>query len=144
MRIGIVHGPNLRLLGRREPEVYGSTSLSEVDLALGSLAGELGVELEVFQSNHEGEILDWLEARAGGLDGVVINPAALTHGSIGLRDALLGLSLPFVEVHISNPHAREPFRKESVLADVASGVVFGFGPESYLLGLRGLHARLSS
>ncbi len=140
----MVHGPNLRLLGRREPEIYGTRTLASIDDALGELASELGIELEAFQSNHEGEILDWMEARGGELDGVVINPASLTHSSVGLRDAFLALELPFVEVHLSNPHAREPFRHRSLLSDVASGVVFGFGPEGYLLALRGLHARLSS
>lgn len=144
MRVAVVHGPNLRLLGRREPEIYGTRTLASIDDALGELASELGIELEAFQSNHEGEILDWMEARGGELDGVVINPASLTHSSVGLRDAFLALELPFVEVHLSNPHAREPFRHRSLLSDVASGVVFGFGPEGYLLALRGLHARLSS
>jgi 3-dehydroquinate dehydratase II len=142
MRIGILHGPNLRLLGSREPTIYGSRTLTEINGEIESLATELGVEVEFFQSNHEGEILDWLESVSARIDGVVANPAALTHGSIGLRDALLGVDLPFVEVHLSNPHAREPFREVSVLSDIATGVVFGFGPESYLLGLRGLVARL--
>ncbi len=142
MRIGILHGPNLRLLGSREPTIYGSRTLTEINGEIESLATELGVEVEFFQSNHEGEILDWLESVSARIDGVVANPAALTHGSIGLRDALLGVDLPFVEVHLSNPHAREPFREVSFLSDIATGVVFGFGPESYLLGLRGLVARL--
>lgn len=143
MRLGVVHGPNLRLLGRREPDHYGVRTLEEVDGDLRHLAAELDVELEIFQSNHEGEILDWLEHAADRLAGIVINPAALTHTSVGLRDAFLGLEVPFVEVHLSNPHARESFRHTSLLADRALGVVFGFGPDSYLLGLRGLHARLS-
>lgn len=142
MRLGVLHGPNLRLLGRREPDVYGSRSLDEVNEALAGLGAELGVELEVFQSNHEGEILDWIEEAAGRLSGFLVNPGALTHTSVALRDALLGVALPFVEVHLSNPAGREGFRHRSFLADAAVGVVYGFGVESYLLGLRGLHARL--
>lgn len=142
MRVAVVHGPNLRLLGRREPELYGHATLEEVDARLRALADELGVELETFQSNHEGEILDWIEEAAGRLSGFLVNPGALTHTSVALRDALLGVALPFVEVHLSNPAGREDFRHRSFLADAAVGVVYGFGVESYLLGLRGLHARL--
>lgn len=144
MRIGVVHGPNLRLLGGREPEVYGRSTLDEVNRALEALAGELGLELEVFQSNHEGEILDWLEGAAGRARGFLINPGALAHTSVALRDALVGVGLPFVEVHLSNTAAREDFRRGSYLSGVAAGVVFGFGVESYLLGLRGLLARVTS
>lgn len=144
MRLGIVHGPNLQLLGRREPELYGTTSLEELDARLRALGGELGVDLDILQSNHEGVILDWLVDHGDALDGVLVNPAGLTHTSVALRDAFLGLELPFVEVHLSNPYAREPFRHRSLLSDIAEGVVFGFGPEGYLLGLRGLHARLST
>lgn len=144
MRIGVLHGPNLRLLGRREPELYGTRTLDEIDASVRELAGDLGIEVEFFQSNHEGEILDWIESAAVRLDGLVMNPAGLTHTSVSLRDALLAVELPFVEVHLSNPHAREPFRHRSFLSDVASGVVFGFGPEGYLLGLRGLSSRLGS
>ncbi len=142
MRVGVIHGPNLRLLGRREPEVYGTATLSDVDAALGELAGQLDVEIETFQSNHEGEILDHVEDAAGRVDGFVINPGALTHTSVALRDALTGVDRPFVEVHLSNTAAREPFRHHSYLSGVAAGVVYGFGVESYLLGLRGLVARL--
>jgi 3-dehydroquinate dehydratase II len=144
LRIAVLHGPNLRLLGRREPEVYGSTTLAEVNARIEGLAGELGAEVFFFQSNHEGEILDWIEETAPGVDGFLVNPAALTHTSVALRDALLGVSRPFVEVHLSNTAARESFRQTSLLADRAAGVVFGFGVESYLLGLRGLVARLTS
>lgn len=143
MRVGVVHGPNLRLLGLREPEVYGSSTLEEVDESLDALAEELGVELERFQSNHEGEILDYLEDAAGRCQGFVVNPGALTHTSVALRDALAGVGRPFVEVHISNTAAREPFRHESYLAPIAGGVVYGFGVVGYLLGLRGLVDRLS-
>ena len=143
-RMGVVHGPNLRLLGQREPEIYGSLTLDEINERLEALAASLNVTLEIFQSNHEGEILEWLEERAPEVDGFLLNPAALTHGSVALRDALLGLGRPFVEVHLSNTAAREPFRHRSLLADVAVGVVFGFGVESYLSGLRGLRSHLES
>jgi 3-dehydroquinate dehydratase II len=142
VKVGVVHGPNLRLLGRREPGHYGLHSLEDIDAALETLARELSVDLEIFQSNHEGEILDWMEAMSERVDGFLINPAALTHTSVGLRDALLGMGLPFVEVHVSNTQARESFRKRSCLSDVSDGVVFGFGAVGYLLGLRGLAARL--
>jgi len=138
VKIAIVHGPNLRLLGRREPEIYGPASLTDVNAALASEAQALGVELEFFQSNHEGEILDFVEDASNRVDGFVVNPAGLTHTSVSLRDALLAVGRPFVEVHLSNTAAREPFRRRSYLADVAAGVVLGFGPQSYVLGLRGL------
>ena len=142
MRVAVVHGPNLRLLGRREPEVYGTTTLREIDEALESTAAELDVEIESFQSNHEGEILDFLEEAADRVDGFVVNAGALTHTSIALRDGLVGVGLPFVEVHLSNTAAREPFRQHSHLSPVATGVVYGLGPDSYLVGLRGLVALL--
>lgn len=138
MRVAVVHGPNLRLLGRREPEIYGATTLKEVNAHLTELAAELQVELETFQSNHEGEILDHIEEVSGRVDGLLVNAAGLTHTSVALRDALIGVGLPFVEVHLSNTAARETFRTRSLLAPVAAGVVFGFGAGSYLLGLRGL------
>lgn len=134
----MVHGPNLRLLGHREPDVYGSTTLEEIDEELRSLAGELDVELETFQSNAEGEILDFLEEAAGEVEGFVVNAGGLTHTSVSLRDALVGVERPFVEVHLSNTAARERFRHRSYLSPVAVGVVAGFGPDSYLLGLRAL------
>lgn len=142
MKVAVVHGPNLRLLGRREPEVYGSATLADVNAALSAEAHALGVELELFQSNHEGEILDFIEDAAGRVDGFVVNAAGLTHTSVALRDALVGVGRPFVEVHLSNTTAREPFRRHSYLSDVAAGVVLGFGPQSYVLGLRGLVGRL--
>ncbi len=142
MRIAIVHGPNLHLLGRREPEVYGTDTLADVNARLGALADELGVEVECFQSNHEGGLIDHLTEVSTRVDGVVINPGAFTHTSIALRDCLTGLSLPFVEVHLSNTASREPFRRQSFLSDVAAGVVYGFGIDSYVLGLRGLVSRL--
>ena len=143
MRIAVVHGPNLGLLGLREPDVYGSSTLDEVNESLESLARELELELEVFQSNHEGKILDFLEDAAGRCEGFLVNPGGLGHTSVVLRDALAGVGRPFVEVHISNTSAREGFRRHSYLSPVASGVVYGFGVVGYLLGLRGLADRLS-
>ena len=142
MRIAVVHGPNLRLLGRREPEVYGTDTLADVNALLADEARGLGVELEFFQSNHEGEILDFLDTASARIEGFLVNPGALTHTSVALRDALTGVARPFVEVHLSNTAAREPFRRHSFLSDVAAGVVLGFGTQSYVLGLRGLVARL--
>jgi len=142
VRIAVIHGPNLRLLGRREPEVYGTDTLEDVNGSLERLAEELSVDLEAFQSNHEGELLDFIEDASDRVDGFLINPGAFTHTSIALRDALVGVDRPFVEVHLSNTAGRERFRRRSFLSGVASGVVYGFGVQSYLLGLRGLVARL--
>ncbi len=142
MRIAVIHGTNLRLLGSREPEVYGTDTLDDVNRCLGEVATELGVELETFQSNHVGEILDFIEGAAARVDGFIINPGALTHTSIALLDGFLGVERPFVEVHLSNTQGRESYRRHSYLAGSASGVVLGFGAHSYLLGLRGLVARL--
>ena len=142
MRVAVLHGPNLRMLGKREPEVYGYYTLADIEDRLHELARELSVEVESFQSNSEGALLDFIEAAAQRVDGIVINPGAFTHTSIALRDCLVGSGLPFVEVHLSNTAAREEFRHHSYLAPVAGGVVYGFGPESYLLGLRGLVARI--
>ena len=142
MRIAVIHGTNLRLLGSREPEVYGTDTLEDVNRRLTELSADLGVDLETFQSNHEGEILDFIEDAAARVDGFVINPGALTHTSIALLDAFLGVERPFVEVHLSNTAGREQYRRHSYLSGAASGVVLGFGVHSYLLGLRGLVARL--
>jgi 3-dehydroquinate dehydratase-2 len=142
VRVAVIHGPNLRLLGKREPEVYGSDTLEDVNAALHALASELGAGIETFQSNHEGELLDFIEDAATRVDGFLINPGAFTHTSIALRDALTGVDRPFVECHVSNTAGRERFRRHSYLAPVASGVVYGFGVQSYVLGLRGLLARL--
>ena len=142
MRIAVVHGPNLRLLGRREPEVYGSHTLDDVNEALGALAAELKITLETCQSNHEGELLDFIEDAADRVAGFLINPGAFTHTSVALRDALTGVDRPFVEVHLSNTAGRERFRRRSYLSEVAAGVVYGFGVQSYLLGLRGLVSRI--
>jgi 3-dehydroquinate dehydratase-2 len=142
VRIAVVHGPNLRLLGRREPEVYGTDTLEDVNARVAAEAEALGAEVEFFQSNHEGGLLDFIDEASGRVDGFLVNPGAFTHTSVALRDALLGVSVPFVEVHLSNIAARERFRRHSYLSDVAAGVVFGFGVRSYLLGLRGLVDRL--
>lgn len=142
MRLAILNGPNLRLLGKREPEVYGTETLADINASVQALAAELGVEVEFHQSNHEGELLDVLEDAAGRVDGFLVNGGALTHTSIALRDGLVGVGLPFVEVHLSNTASRERFRRHSFLAPVAAGVVYGFGRDSYLLGLRGLVAHL--
>jgi|TARA_B110000116_G_scaffold32015_1_gene24240 3-dehydroquinate dehydratase-2 len=138
MRIAVIHGPNLRLLGKREPEVYGTATLVDIDAALQQIGGTLGTEIESFQSNSEGEILDYIEEASTRVDGFLVNPGGLTHTSVSLRDGLVGVELPFVEVHLSNTTARERFRRHSFLAPVAVGVVLGFGSESYSLGLRGL------
>jgi len=142
VNIAVIHGPNLRLLGRREPEVYGTQTLDEVNRVLAAEAQSQGCGVEFFQSNHEGQLLDFLEEASARVDGFLINPGALTHTSVALRDAFLGLAKPFVEVHLSNTAAREPFRRHSFLSDVAVGVVFGFGVQSYVLGLRGLISRI--
>ena len=144
MRIGVIHGPNLSLLGKREPEVYGTDSLDDINRALEGLAQELGVTLETIQSNHEGEIIDFVLDAASRVQGFLINPGGLTHTSVVLRDALVGVERPFVEVHLSNTAGREEFRRRSYLSPVARGVVLGFGLPSYLLGLRGLVGRLST
>jgi 3-dehydroquinate dehydratase-2 len=142
MKIAVIHGTNLRLLGTREPEVYGTETLNDVNRLLEAEAAALGVEIETFQSNHEGEILDFVEEAAARVSGFLINPGALTHTSIALLDAFLGVDRPFVEVHLSNTARRERFRRHSYLSGAAQGVVYGFGVDSYLLGLRGLVARL--
>lgn len=138
MKIGILHGPNLNTLGRREPEVYGHFTLDELDAAVADGAAELGVEVVSFQSNLEGELVDWIQAESDRVAGWVVNAAGFSHTSVALRDALVASGRPFVEVHLTNVFARESFRHSSVLADVAVGMVCGFGADSYLLGLRGL------
>lgn len=144
MRIAVIHGPNLNLLGSREPDVYGSATLAEIEGRLVERAQELGVELETFQSNAEGALIDYIQESAERVQAFLVNAAGLTHTSVSLRDALTGVGRPFVEVHLSNPAAREPFRHVSLLSDRALGVVSGFGAESYLLGLQGLVARLNA
>lgn len=142
MRILVMHGPNLNLLGIREPAVYGSLTLPDIDAALAALAAELGIELEFFQSNTEGALVDAIQSARGVCDGILINPAAYTHTSIAIRDALTAVALPTVEVHLSNVHAREDFRSHSYIAPIAVGQIAGFGVESYLLGLRALFSHI--
>jgi 3-dehydroquinate dehydratase II len=142
MQLLVLHGPNLNLLGSREPGLYGSSSLAMIDADLQAQAAALGVGLECFQSNHEGGLVDRIHQAAGHCDGILINAAAYTHTSVALRDALLAVAIPFVELHLSNTHAREPFRHRSLLADKAVGVICGFGPASYRLALEGLVAHL--
>lgn len=138
MRFLVVHGPNLNLLGSREPEIYGSTTLDEIDAALAKAAADHGHEIETFQSNHEGELIDRLQQAGQGTAGVVLNPGGFTHTSVALRDAVQALSVPVVEVHVSNIYAREEFRQHSVLSGVCVGVISGFGARSYVLGLEAL------
>lgn len=144
MRIAVVSGPNLNLLGRREPEVYGHDTLEQIGERLQREAEHLGVSLDMFQSNAEGGLIDYIQESSERVNAFLVNAGGLTHTSVALRDALIGVGLPFVEVHLSNPAAREPFRHVSLLADRALGVVVGFGAESYVLGLRGLVARLNA
>ena len=136
--IAVLNGPNLNLLGEREPDVYGRTSLAEIERATRERARALGVECSWVQTNHEGELVEAIQGLKGRSDGAVINAAAFTHTSLAVRDALLAVRVPFVEVHLSNIFAREPERRHSLLADIAVGVVTGFGPDSYRLGLEGI------
>lgn len=142
LRVGVLQGPNLNLLGVREPERYGARTLAEIESQLRPAGEVLGASLEFFQSNHEGELIEWVQGVRDRLDGLLVNAAGLTHTSVALRDALLAASVPFVEVHLTNPYAREPFRHISLLADVAVGIACGFGSHSYRLGLEGLVAHL--
>lgn len=143
MKILLINGPNLNLLGTREPEKYGSVTLSDIEAELKVIAGNLGAELECFQSNHEGEIIDEIHSARGKYDGLVINAGGLTHTSVSLRDAISSVSIPAVEVHMTNIHAREEFRHTSLISGVSVAQVVGFGKDSYKFALEGLVAYLS-
>lgn len=137
-RVLVLHGPNLNLLGRREPHVYGRATLEDINRRIGDKAARLGLEAEIIQTNHEGVMVDSIQRAMSGYAGVIINPAALTHYSIAVRDALAALAVPVVEVHISNIHCREDFRRHSVTAPVAAGLISGLGPSGYVLALEAL------
>ncbi len=138
MDLLLVNGPNLNLVGKREPSIYGSQTLEDIQEELLSLSNELDAKLQFFQSNSEGEMIDCIQNSVGSIDGILINAGAYTHTSIALRDALLGVSIPFVEIHLSNIFSREEFRHKSFLSDKALGVVCGFGANSYELALQGM------
>jgi 3-dehydroquinate dehydratase-2 len=137
-RILVIHGPNLNMLGQREPETYGYTSLTDIDRELKRLGPQWGLSVDAFQSNHEGAIVDAIQQSAGNITGLIINPAAFTHTSIAIRDALMLLGVPIIEVHISNIHRREHFRHHSYMADIATGQIVGLGVNGYYLALRAM------
>ncbi len=141
----VIQGPNLNLLGTREPEVYGNTTLEDIHQKLTKLALTAGISLETYQSNHEGELIDRVQkAKADGISFIIINPGGFTHTSVALRDALAGVAIPFIEVHLSNIHQREEFRKHSYFSDLAMGVICGLGAQGYELALRAIENKLSS
>jgi len=145
MLIWVIHGPNLNLLGTREPEVYGSTTLADIDRGLIELGRQSGAEVDCFQSNHEGAIVDRIQdARRAGVGFIVINPAAFTHTSVAIRDALAGVAIPYIEVHLSNVYAREPFRRHSYFSDIAAGCIVGLGATGYELALAAALDRLGA
>jgi 3-dehydroquinate dehydratase-2 len=140
MRFLLVNGPNLNTLGKRRPEIYGSLTLQEIEERVAQRGVELGIDMRAFQSNHEGAIIDFIQAEAEEAKAIIINPGALTHYGLSLRDALEACGLPFIEVHLSNIHAREPFRRRSVMADIAQGQIAGQGWRGYILALEALAA----
>lgn len=142
MLIAVLNGPNLNLLGQREPEVYGRTTLAEIETMVRDAARSHGADIEWFQTNHEGQLVEAVQGLRGRVDGALVNAAALTHTSLALRDAMLAVRVPFVELHLSNIFAREPERRNSIIADLAIGLVTGFGAQSYLLALQALVGRL--
>ena len=144
MKIAVINGPNLNLLGMREPELYGTTTLSQIEQHLRDVGTEIGAEMEFTQLNGEGEIVEHVHGLRGKVDGALVNAGAYSHTSLAIRDALAGVALPFVEVHMTNIYAREPERRRSALADAAVAVVCGFGPDSYELALRGLVRKLGA
>ena len=144
MKIAVVNGPNLNLLGTREPAVYGRETLDDVERSLRAVAKEVGADLEFTQHNGEGEIIDAIQALRGKVDGVVINAGAYTHSSLAIRDALAAIAVPFVEVHVSNIYAREPERRQSMLAGAAVGIVAGLGAYGYELAFRGLTRKIAA
>ena len=138
VHIAVLHGPNLNLLGTREPDVYGSDTLDSIHLRLAAVAKDFGVQLSAFQSNHEGELVDKIQSLRNDTKGIILNPAAFTHTSIAMRDALLAVDIPFIEVHLSNVHKREAFRHHSYFSDIAVGCVVGLGSQGYEFALRSL------
>jgi 3-dehydroquinate dehydratase-2 len=144
-KVLVLHGPNLNLLGTREPEIYGHTTLADIDKVLTERAAAAGVVLESFQSNHEGTLVDRIQAAYNeGVNFILINPAAYTHTSVAMRDALAGVAIPFIEIHLSNVHTREDFRQHSYFSDLAQGVICGFGAQSYYLALQAALSQLTA
>ena len=141
-KILVLNGPNLNLLGKRQPDIYGRLTLEQINRKIRALAKELGVDVVIRQSNHEGELVTWIQQAPGQFGAIVINPAAYTHSSVAMRDAITSVGLPTIEIHLSNIHKREPFRHHSFISEAAVGQIAGFGVDSYLLGLRAAVARL--
>jgi 3-dehydroquinate dehydratase-2 len=141
-KILVLNGPNLNLLGKRQPEIYGRMTLDQINQKIRGLARELGVDVEIRQSNHEGELVTWIQQAPAQFGAIVINPAAYTHSSVAMRDAITAVGIPTIEIHLSNIHKREPFRHHSYVAEAAVGQITGFGVDSYLLGLRAAVSRL--